>query len=164
MVSGEKFHNGAVILQKLCCKCKVLQINLLKNSMSIKSRLKNPNTIEHYRSSSTNSIPQIIIYSNNMQSTFHVATWYLMPLFLSTCPKKLHCPFTTCFINCLSLLSLLNEFPFVTLLVQEIFIIHRKNQIPATSSSLFIASLTVHVIMVVIVKCCFVHFYQGMVS
>ena len=78
-------------------------------------------------------------------STFPVTTWYSMPLFLSTCPKKLRCLFAMCFISCLSVWALLNTFSFVTFFDQEIIIILRKNHISAASSCFFIISLIVHV-------------------
>ena len=77
--------------------------------------------------------------------TFPVTTWYSMHLFLSTCLKKLHCLFTICFINYLSVWVLLNTFSFVTFFIHEIFIILRKKHISATTSCFFIAWLIVHV-------------------
>ena len=67
---------------------------------------------------------------------FPVITWYSIPHFLSTCPKKLHYLFSIRFINCLSVWGLVNTFSFVTFFIQEIFIILRKNHISAASSGL----------------------------
>ena len=80
-------------------------------------------------------------------STFSVTTRYSMPLFLSTCPKNLPYLFTICFINCLSVLALLNTFSFVTFFFQEIFRILRRNQTTFLPPrvAFCLASLIVHV-------------------
>ena len=53
-------------------------------------------------------------------STFPATIQHSMPPFLTMCPKKLHCLFTICFINCHSVWAPLNTSSFVTRQITEL--------------------------------------------
>lgn len=97
---------------------------------------------------------QLLIYPRNeclclpiflFPSVFPVTIWYYLPFFLGTCPKKLHCLCSICFMNCLSVWAFLSTSSFVIFFIQEIFIIFRKKHIPVASSCFFIALFIVHI-------------------